>query len=339
MPPPCKPLGHALVLYLVLVFLFSVGLLHLSQVVFCSSVHFSEEEEPASGEDGLWSRDWSQRESNRTLVVYVYWERDQVYAENLNYFIRAGVGSEEESTSSQVDHLIIVQGRKLSVKVPPHVKIWRRPNTCFDFGAFGEALRRLNLPRYRFYFFLNSSVKGPFLPSYWPAEVHWSTIFTSRINERVKQVGTSIVCLDLPSHLGGKGPCVEGFAWATDNIGIKLGLMHGVFDCFQSKVDVIIKGEYGMSRTLLRAGFSVDSLQLKYQGVNWTDRSNWNCNNHIHPTRAHSYEGITMHPLETVFHKRSWTDSKLQVLPRYMDSYSKWKYQEMDRKSGVHLPA
>lgn len=34
---------------------------------------------------------------------------------------------------------------------------------------------------------------------------------------------------------------MEGFAWATDNIGIKLGLMHGVFDCFQSKVDVIIK--------------------------------------------------------------------------------------------------
>jgi hypothetical protein len=53
-------------------------------------------------------------------------------------------------------------------------------------------------------------------------------------------VGTSIVCLP-PKDLGGWGPHIEGFRWATDHVGIELGLKHGAFDCFQNKVDVIVK--------------------------------------------------------------------------------------------------
>lgn len=49
-----------------------------------------------------------------------------------------------------------------------------------------------------------------------------------------------------------------------------------------------------MSRTVLEAGYTLDTLQLKYQGVNWTDTANWNCNNNKHPTRANAYEGISM---------------------------------------------
>jgi hypothetical protein len=30
-------------------------------------------------------------------------------------------------------------------------------------------------------------------------------------------------------------------AWATDRVGIELGLKRGVFDCFASKVDVIVQ--------------------------------------------------------------------------------------------------
>jgi hypothetical protein len=53
-------------------------------------------------------------------------------------------------------------------------------------------------------------------------------------------VGTSIVCLP-ESDLGGYGPRIEGFAWATDRVGIELGLKHGVFDCFTDKVAVIVR--------------------------------------------------------------------------------------------------
>lgn len=105
-------------------------------------------------------RDW-------TLVVYVYWERDETYAENLRYFLRVGTGTAEESKRDRVEYLIIVQGESLSVTVPPHVKVWRRPNTCYDFGAVGEALRNLPLPSFRFYVILYRFVPSspPLLPN------------------------------------------------------------------------------------------------------------------------------------------------------------------------------
>jgi hypothetical protein len=48
--------------------------------------------------------------------------------------------------------------------------------------------------------------------------------------------------------------------------------------------------------------------------------------------------GVDMHPLETVFHKKSWTDIRVDVLPEYLARYSQWKYQELDRKGGTKVP-
>ncbi|ELR22433.1 uncharacterized protein ACA1_255420 [Acanthamoeba castellanii str. Neff] len=307
--------------------------------------HIAKTPQPATkGKEEMEEEDEEEKKeekkvSDYTLVVYVYWERDAVYAENLRFFLRAGVGSAEESQRDRVEYLLIVQGRTLSVDVPRHVKVWKRDNTCFDFGAVGAALRSkaLRLPTFRRYVILNSSVKGPFLPAYWPSNVHWSTIFTSRINDRVKQVGTSIVCLP-KTDLGGWGPRIEGFCWATDHVGIELGIKRGVFDCFANKEDVIVKGEYGMSRAVLDANYTLDTVQLKYQGVNWTDTANWGCNANVHPTRADAYDGISMHPLETVFHKRSWTDVRTDVLPEYMNRYAQWKYDALDRRAGKSRP-
>ena len=43
-------------------------------------------------------------------------------------------------------------------------------NLCFDWGTFGWALFNLNLDikAYQHFIFLNTSIRGPFLPSYWP---------------------------------------------------------------------------------------------------------------------------------------------------------------------------
>ena len=46
---------------------------------------------------------------------------------------------------------------------------------------------------YRYYMFLNSSVKGPLLPKYFTG--HWTDPFTSLIRGKVKAVGSSIACL------------------------------------------------------------------------------------------------------------------------------------------------
>ncbi len=62
--------------------------------------------------------------------------------------------------------------------------------------------------RYRYFLFLNSSVRGPFFPSYQPAGWQWPRAFTDRLSGNVKVVASSIVCLP-EVDAGGYGPKVR----------------------------------------------------------------------------------------------------------------------------------
>merc|ERR1712187_869577 len=71
--------------------------------------------------------------------------------------------------------------------------------------------------------------------------------------------------------------------------------------------------------------WSVGSLLLQHEGKNFSDPSTWDCNNRKHPTRNGSYgEGISVSPLEVVFHKAHWAN-RPPVMEREMNEYSKWK--------------
>ncbi len=67
---------------------------------------------------------------------------------------------------------------------------------------------------------------------------------------------------------------------------------------------VQVKGEYGLSEVLLGAGYNLATLQARYApGVDWRDKAHWHCNNNVPPSRHGTYDGISMHPFETVFVK------------------------------------
>lgn len=51
-----------------------------------------------------------------------------------------------------------------------------------------------------------------------------------------------------------------------------------VFECYTNMWDVIFFSELGSSWTVLAAGYTVDTLMLRYQGVDWTNLDNWDCN-------------------------------------------------------------
>ena len=69
-----------------------------------------------------------------------------------------------------------------------------------------EWVRRKRLiRRYRYFMFLNSSVRGPFYPSYQPRGWSWPRAFTDRLGADVKVVASSIVCLP-QMDAGGLGP-------------------------------------------------------------------------------------------------------------------------------------
>ena len=53
-------------------------------------------------------------------------------------------------------------------ELPSNAKYLHHPNECYDWGTFGWALKQENVQvsDYKYFIFLNSSVRGPFLPPY-----------------------------------------------------------------------------------------------------------------------------------------------------------------------------
>ena len=53
--------------------------------------------------------------------------------------------------------------------------------------------------------------------------------------------------------------------------------------------------------------------------MDWRDDKHWSCNDNVHPSRHGTYDGITMHPFETVFVKASW-----HVGEPFTSHYTRW---------------
>lgn len=51
-----------------------------------------------------------------------------------------------------------------------------------------------------------------------------------------------------------------------------------VFSCHKDIADAVYHAEVGSSIAMFQAGYTIDSLMLRYKGIDWTDRSNWDCN-------------------------------------------------------------
>ena len=68
--------------------------------------------------------------------------------------------------------------------------------------------------KYRHFILLNSSVRGPFYPSYMGLSWQWTRAFTDRLVGNVKLVSSSLVCLP-EVDAGGLGPKVGSLASQT----------------------------------------------------------------------------------------------------------------------------
>lgn len=161
----------------------------------------------------------------RTLVVYVYSFTDEEYERNLLFFLEHGV-----SPDDGCDYVLVMQEGAGVLRetrlppLPPNVRLLSHPNSCFDWGTFGwVTTSQLDTSRYRYLILLNSSVRGPFLPSYWPADRHWTSVLTSRLSDGVKMVGATISCE--ASWKGGvltgekrQNPHVQSYLLAMDQV-------------------------------------------------------------------------------------------------------------------------
>jgi hypothetical protein len=265
----------------------------------------------------------------KSVVIYAYYMTD-ISDYNLAFFVK-----KELTYKKNIDYIIVINGHNYneSIQFPEldNLTIIKRDNIGFDFGAHNAGLEYIenNNKMYDYYFFLNSGVIGPILPHYYK-ENHWSTIFINKINEDVKLVGTTIVCLPI-YDAGGYGPKVEGFFFMVDNIGLDLLKKQGNIFCDHvNKHDAIVNGEYGLSNCILKNGYTIDCMLPRYQNVDWRDKNNHSLNNNNHPSRKNSFYGNSINPYDVIFHKWYWshqpTDKvNYDIIQSYVDEYSNIK--------------
>ena len=203
------------------------------------------------------------QEHGRILVLFAYYEKNPQYRANLLYFLERTVMTDALTTDTQTDYVVIVNGpHTVSFPSLPNLHVIFRENTCLDFGAWGVALSQLRA-EHAYVFFLNGSVRGPFLPLW--LTVHWTVPFLAMLRGQVKLVGLSVNC---PDGVGRGVPHVMSMAMAMCRDAVDLAVKGGVFDCAAS-YELGLRRESDLSALIMENGYNIASMQAAQIGVDF----------------------------------------------------------------------
>lgn len=246
----------------------------------------------------------------KKVVIYHYYEKDCAYKENLLHFLSFGY-------STAIDYLIVIAG-KHSVHLPTaeNISYIFTENLNNDFGGYCHTINNvLDITKYDFFFFINSSVRGPFLTARDTKE--WTEYYIEQLQPDTGIVGSTINILP-PSS-----PCAISYAekyGQTVNYShaqttsyllpkktllslIKAGFYNstGIPD----KEDAIRDYEVRLSQLIKDQGWNLRSLLPEYNTLDYRL-----AHEDINPTSDHgdpcfkdSYFGRTAHPNEIIFIK------------------------------------
>lgn len=285
--------------------------------------------------------------TGKSLLFYVFSHSDPEYLHNFGFFVRFGM------LSPSVDHVVIIQDAEsmpvedkytlaqVVANVPSKTIVLHHVNECYDTGSVGWAMKQpsvaARLDDYDFFIVLNSSVKGPFLPPFFPNRKEWHRVLTKRLggHNGVHLVGPTISCeptYNKRLNQNKISPHVQTWLLAVDRVGLDVLRRDGrPFKCHRDRDDAIWDGEVGLSRVMLEAGHNIDCLLEPYQGVDWRVVKDAACNNRKNPMIGNMFYGTTLPPYATIFTKykkhqqmdeRSTATTDALVLSKWM--LEKW---------------
>ena len=195
----------------------------------------------------------------RALILVVHATHDATYPDNLSFFIRKAVRCWQDA-----DYVFVIQRDDAASfgptdfrwkadlpPLPPNARYVLHQNECMDIGSVGWLLGlppshpdHVDTSRYRYFFFMNTSVRGPFLPVYLedhmdvdgalqcPAKAadeadavaealreeralfSWFHVFLGKVDERVRMVGCTISCA-FATH-------IQSYVLAMDFVALQL---------------------------------------------------------------------------------------------------------------------
>ncbi len=290
------------------------------------------------------------------LLIYVFARSHSHAYGNLEYFIKHAVRENDG-----VDYYFILQNvnnkpvdeREMPILPKKNARYIQHENICFDLGTIGWFFSthtvgnpwlnhtataadqgKVNITHYKYFFFMNSSIRGPFFPPYYlkfladykeefGKSFHWYYIFTKRINERVKLVGCTISCWPVPH--------VQTYLFVTDFVGLKILLKSGseetrsvgIFICCTEKLHASLNIEVPSSTRIFQAGYMIDCILTKYQEVDFNLPQNHYCSQFRNIYTNRDFDGSTLEPYEVVFMK--YNDAPdIQIGKERLLIYEKW---------------
>lgn len=247
---------------------------------------------------------------SNTLVIYHYYEKDGAYRDNFLHFLTFGY-------SKEVDYVVILAGDH-SVKLPyaENISFLFTENLNNDFGGYCHAINNtVDTNKYDFFFFINSSVRGPFLTA--RDSKLWTEYFIEKLQPDVGMVGSTINILPMDS------PCSISYSkkygqaencshvQSTSYLLPKKSLQHlievGFFASsgIPNKEDAIRDYEVRLSQLIKKQGWNLKSLLPEYNTIDYRIP-----HMDINPTSDQGdpcfkdgYFGRTIHPHEIIFIK------------------------------------
>lgn len=296
--------------------------------------------------------------NRKTAIVYVYHKHDRnvefffqhgLYNANADYFIVENhpewvdneLVTKKEFVNPNLDRVFgddtdtVNWTTKLSDN-----SYWKidRPNICNDFGAYSQAIQSMSIDDYDFFVFVNSSMRGPFLPQFVqrPNGMSvWSQCFTNLLTDDVALVGSSI------NNYKHQQPHVQSMAMACDrralDIWLKKGVIMGDKIINKHKHAMIHDHEIRGSLVILESSYNLDCLVTGYRLRDWRHPQDDLPGNDIWGHKL--VLGYTVQPFETIFFKtnRNYTKSRLQfeALTRWYENWDVVNDKSLDKPNDL----
>jgi hypothetical protein len=197
----------------------------------------------------------------KTLVLFVFHE----WNNRVEHFINRAIFQKDT-----VDFMIICNNPNITFKAPPYVRILFRSNIGYDFGGWSDALLTNDLyKQYDSFIFCNSSIIGPFLPSYYQGT--WVDIYLAGLSDTVRIFGSSINTIESPkdrSH-------VQTYMFAVHRNTLDFLIESEIFTMnhYAKTMQEAIDREISLSRKVIKNGWNIGSLVPCYKGIDFTFRN------------------------------------------------------------------
>jgi hypothetical protein len=197
--------------------------------------------------------------NNKILVLYVF----HIYNDRVKHFIANCIFKDEN-----VDFIIISNDKNIVIEVPDYVKLLFRDNIGYDFGGWSDALLINNLyEKYDKFIFVNSSVIGPFIPSY--CKEKWTDIYINGLQNNIKLFGSTINTIEQPLTMSH----VQSYIFSMDKITLLYLIKCEIFSITnyaKTFNDAIYLKEVLMSRKIIENNWNIGSLMKYYKDVDFT---------------------------------------------------------------------